>query len=104
MEIMHRLAIRYGAILALFGALLCDRCGAAPDVLVSSLFTDNVLRFEGATGAPLGTFASAIDGPEGLTFGPDGNLYVSGFNSNVVARFNGTTGTFINNFASGGGL
>src|SRR5207302_1670865 len=38
------------------------------------------------------------------TFGPDGNLYVSSFNTNSILRYNGRTGAFLNVFASGGGL
>ncbi|MHC5931156.1 MAG: SMP-30/gluconolactonase/LRE family protein, partial [Nostoc sp.] len=39
-------------------------------------------------------------------FGPDGNLYVSGLNSNNVLRYDGKTGAFIDTFipAGRGGL
>jgi hypothetical protein len=37
-------------------------------------------------------------------FGPDGNLYVSGFGSDNVLRYSGTTGALLGVFASGGGL
>jgi hypothetical protein len=37
-----------------------------------------ILRFDGQTGASLGTFATDL-GPAQLAFGPDGNLYVSEF-------------------------
>ena len=41
-----------------------------------------------------------------VVFGPDGNLYVSGSNSDNVVRYNGTTGAFIDEFipAGSGGL
>jgi DNA-binding beta-propeller fold protein YncE len=61
----------------------------------------SVLRYDGTTGAFLGSFASPIiGGPFGVVFGPDGNLYVGTFAS--VQRFNGTTGAFIDVFASTG--
>jgi WD40 repeat protein len=40
-----------------------------------------------------------LTGARGLTFGPDGNLYVSSFNNDRVNRFNGVTGEFIGVFA-----
>ncbi len=45
---------------------------------VNSEHTNNVLRYDGATGAFIDVFASGggIDESEGIGFGPDGNLYV----------------------------
>jgi len=57
-----------------------------------------VLRYDGTTGAPIGTgiFVSpgsaGLNGASGLTFGPDGNLYVTSVFTNEVLRYNGTTG------------
>jgi hypothetical protein len=59
------------------------------------------------SGASLGTFASGgVTGMGGLAFGPDGNLYAAGFQSNNVVRYNGTTGAFLGTFvpAGSGGL
>jgi PEP-CTERM motif len=81
---------------------------AAADLLVSSRGTAQVLRYDGSTGAFLDAFVPAgsggLDTPEGLTFGPDGNLYVSSVGTAQVLRYDGTTGAFIEIFASGGGL
>src|SRR3954453_224971 len=53
-------------------------------------------------GSFVGVFASGngMSTPEGLSFGPDGNLYVANFASGAILRFNGATGAFINQFAS----
>src|SRR5262249_59054831 len=68
----------------------------------------DVLEYNGTTGAFLATFVASGSGglnvATDLAFGPDGNLYVSSFNSNSVLRYNGTTGAFIDTFASGNGL
>jgi len=61
--------------------------------------TQNIQRFDGTTGAFLGTFVNGrgvnLQNPYGLAFGPDGNLYVSSFNTNQVLEFNGKTGASI---------
>jgi hypothetical protein len=60
-------------------------------------------RFNGATGAFLGTFIGSgdlISRANGMAFGNDGNLYVSqGFNANSeVRRYNGTSGALLGTF------
>jgi len=49
-------------------------------------------------------FASGggLDAPIDLVFGPDGNLYVTSFNTDEVLRYNGNTGAFIDVFVSAG--
>ena len=75
--------------------------------LYVSVFTGNVLRYDGKTGAFMGAFATGgeLNQPTGLTFGPDGNLYVAGSISKVL-RYDGSTGAFVNDFvpSSRGGL
>jgi hypothetical protein len=62
--------------------------GAVGDFLVSSEDSDQVLRYNGATGAFLGVFASGsgLDEARGLRIGPDGNLYVCSNYTNSVLR------------------
>lgn len=50
--------------------------------------------------------SGGLDDPTGLTFGPDGNLYVSSRNTDQVLRYNGVTGAFDQVFviAGDGGL
>ena len=66
----------------------------------------SVLRYDGTTGAFLGGFVAPGSGglsfPHGLTFGPDGNLYVTDVNNSDVLRYNGTTGAYMNTFVPSG--
>jgi hypothetical protein len=83
--------------------------GADGNLYVSSMRSNQVLRFNPVTGAFIDVFVPAGTGglafPTGLVFGPDGNLYVAGFN-NGIRRYNGTTGAFIDVFVpvGSGGL
>ncbi|MCE9593093.1 MAG: NHL repeat-containing protein [Planctomycetes bacterium] len=92
--------------LVLCAAALASLSRAQGDLLVTSRFTDEVLRYDASTGAFEGVFASGggLDNPVGLTFGPDGNLYVASGDNDQVLRYDGTSGAFLGVFASGGGL
>ena len=74
--------------------------GPDGNLYVASNFSDEILRFDGTTGAPIGTgvFVTAnsggLDEPDDITFGPDGDLYVTSFNTNQVLRYDGMTGEF----------
>ena len=78
----------------------------AVDLLVVSSGTNQVLRYDGQTGAFIDAFVPAGSGglvfPEGLVFGPDGNLYVNSSGSSQVLRYNGQTGAFIDVFVPSG--
>jgi streptogramin lyase len=82
------------------------RFGPDNNLYVASRDTNQVLRYDGVTGAFLGVAASGggLNAPVAETFGPDGHLYVSSFQTNQVLRYDGTTGAFIDVFSSGGGL
>src|SRR2546428_13823206 len=74
------------------------------DMLVAGFSADAVLRYNGSTGAFVGTFASdpSLDGAASITYGSDGNLYVLGKFSNNVLRFDGLLGAFIDAFLPSG--
>ena len=67
-----------------------------------------VLQYSGTTGAFLSDFAdqNQLTSPQGIIFGPDGNLYVadSDDSGGSVFRYNGTTGAFMDDFVPAGGL
>lgn len=65
-----------------------------------------ILRYNGTTGAPMGSLVTSgsggLDSVGGFVFGADGNLYVASVITNQILRYNGTTGAFIDVFASTG--
>ena len=73
-------------------------------LLVASSNTYSVVKYNGRTGAFIGALALgqiSNAAPVGLTFGPDGNLYVLGESGSVV-RFHGRTGVFLGDFVPAG--
>jgi len=70
----------------------------------ASAGANNIVEFNGQTGAPIGTFASGLNGPTGLRYDSfDGNFYATNFGNfggNTVSKIN-SSGTVLGNFASG---
>ena len=108
------LILALAALTALAGSAVTLTSGPAPaaghedddvSLYVSSGNTDSVLAYDGETGALQRKFArrGGLTEPEGIAFGPDGNLYVSS-RSDEVLRYDGEKGKFIDVFASGHGL
>ena len=80
-------------------------------LLVGSGGDDAIIAFDERSGESLGEFVSSGSGgliePDTLSWGPDGQLYVSSGRSpseSAILRFDADSGAFIDRFASGGGL
>ncbi|MBW4512149.1 MAG: hypothetical protein KME64_37480 [Scytonematopsis contorta HA4267-MV1] len=75
---------------------------------VISIRTDSILRYNAQTGAFIDTFITdkELDFVEDLTFGVDGNLYLSSSSTNQsrnkVVRYDGKTGAKIDDFVAPG--
>jgi DNA-binding beta-propeller fold protein YncE len=85
-------------------AVLCLAISAHADLFVASDGDASVKRYRD-TGEYVEDFVASgsggMIGNRDLTFGPDGNLYVTDPNLGEVLRFNGTNGAFMDVFADG---
>jgi DNA-binding beta-propeller fold protein YncE len=78
-----------------------------PELYVSGRNSFNVVRYDGATGQPLGTYVTSGSGglswPERITFDPSGTyLYVASVGSNQILKYNALTGAYVGVAASTG--
>ncbi len=83
---------------------------AHADMFIQNSFVDRVIRYNEVTGANEGVFVNPgnnLLSPTGITFGPDGNLYLTstlGPNSQgSILKYNGQTGAFMGSFATAPG-
>lgn len=81
-------------------AVVAAESARAGDLLVSSRFSNNVLRYNAQTGAFVGVFASGsgLANPNGIAFGPNGNLFVGLGDLPRILEFDGTSGAFVGEF------
>lgn len=97
--ILHTMQYSLQVLVLLAGTSLT--AAQASTLLVTDRNGDRVLNYDLATGALLGTFAGVgLDNPVGLTFGPDGDLFVVSALNDAVQRYDGTSGAFLGTFAS----
>lgn len=75
--------------------------GPDNNLYLAGYFGD-VVRFDGSSGALLGTFANLSDDATDIEFGPGGDLYVALRNRGAIVRVNGVTGDVLGDFTSGG--
>jgi DNA-binding beta-propeller fold protein YncE len=73
----------------------------------ASAGANNILKFNGQTGAPLGVFASGLNGPTALRYDSvDGNFYTTNFGNfagTTVSKIN-SAGTVLGTFGTGHNL
>lgn len=73
------------------------------DLLVVGRYSNLVHRYDGATGASLGSFgAGQLAQPFGIAVGADGTAYVANGDTNAIAQFNSATGVFLGNVTTTG--
>lgn len=97
-----------GAIAAVFG--VAPKAEAI--LLVGNTEGNNIVSFDEQSGAFTGEFIPILEGlesPDDLTFGPDGNLYISYVSSQdqlsgAILKFDGKTGAPLGRFDQGGSL
>ncbi|MGE3108567.1 MAG: M12 family metallo-peptidase [Phycisphaerales bacterium] len=86
------------------------RRGNPNRLLVADRMDGNVREYDASTGALVGVFVDGPDAPAnpfGLTYGPNGNLFVTSVSENSVREYDGQTGAFVRLFvdpAANGGL
>ncbi|HEX8878067.1 MAG TPA: hypothetical protein VF777_15065 [Phycisphaerales bacterium] len=74
--------------------------GSDNNLYVADANNARILKFNGVTGAPMGTFAMGGMQRAGYcAFGPDGKLYVCSSGDNAVHRYDPTTGAHLGAFA-----
>ena len=75
-------------------------------VVTNGMGGGDIRRYNGKTGAPLGLFVphgrGGLVDPGDITFGRDGNLYVTNNSANSIMRFNGKTGASLGAFVKPG--
>lgn len=94
--------LQYSCLAA--GCVLLFSTGVAQakpgDIFNANLSSNLVSRYDGETGAYLGSFGTGLAGPTGITFGPDGMLYVASSGNNQIHKYNPDTGQRISIFSN----
>ena len=76
--------------------------GPDGDFYVSAYTSNDVLHYDGTTGAYIEHFVTAVTNPVGLVFGPDGHLYVASYTNSSIEKFDGATGAPLGSFVTSG--
>ena len=99
-----RWLLRAGLVaLGAFGFCAAETRAGFNDLLATNITGANVTQYNRVSGGPLGVFASSpLQFPQGITIGPDNNVYVSDLGNNTVQKFRGTDGTSLGTFVAAG--
>jgi sugar lactone lactonase YvrE len=84
---MRNIPCKPSILTALVGALLVWPGSGRGDTAFVSYSPGSIERFDLATGADLGTFASGLGDPRGLAFDAAGNLFVANNVSGTIQKF-----------------
>jgi hypothetical protein len=77
--------------------------GPNGDLYVTNNYTNEVVRYNGTTGAFVESFGSGyLSSPTGLTFDSHGNILVASYNDNLIQEFSAATGAFVRTLTSVG--
>ena len=96
----------FSVVMGVLGLWLVGGAGptlsSADSLYVAANDADSVVKFDGATGALIGTFGSAGGGgrPYGLTCAPNGNLLMTREETDQVVEFDNATGALVGVFAT----
>jgi DNA-binding beta-propeller fold protein YncE len=108
-DIVLRLNGTTGAFISNFATSVGDAAGLAFGpannlFVVNSASPGSLTVLNATTGALVTTVDAGgiLSDPEGITVGPDKNIYVANTDGNNVLKFNGTTGAFIGKFVADG--
>ena len=90
--------LRWPTALAIGLIGLCASRPASADLLIDNVGSNSILRYNTASNT-LTTFSNGDNGalkvPHGMTYGPDGNLYVSSLGTGQILEYNGTSGAYL---------
>ena len=90
------------SLLTLESPILAQHQSSGPFVFVSSNKTNSIKRFNAETGEFIDDFIAAGSGglgkPQEIIFGPDGHIYVTGFNNSQIKKYDRDSGEFLGNF------
>lgn len=96
------MSFKFFVLSTVMGAVALGSRAVATEYLVSSWIGDKVGRYS-STGVHLGDLTgTTLNGPQAITKGADGHIYVADELNNRIARFNGSTYTYMDSFVTPG--